>query len=192
MNRLQRMILAALFTAFTCIATMLIKIPTPTFGYIHIGDTMVLLSGIILGPGLGALAAGLGSALSDLFSGYLIWVPATFLIKALTAFVAGALYQKILARHVGGRARTAALVLGVIIGELLMVLGYFIFEVFVAAFGSGALTRTSLYAGILSSATGIPFNLVQGVTGIILSALLLPILVKIPILKRSAAVHNES
>ncbi len=41
-----------LLAAFTCIATMIIKIPTPTFGYIHLGDGLVLLCGIILGPEL--------------------------------------------------------------------------------------------------------------------------------------------
>lgn len=53
------------------IATMIIKIPTPTFGYIHLGDGLVLLCGIILGPGIGALAAGIGTMFADIFSGYM-------------------------------------------------------------------------------------------------------------------------
>ena len=63
-------ILAALMAALTCIGTMIIKVPTPTNGYIHPGDGFVLLSGLLLGPIYGSLAAGIGSALSDLITGY--------------------------------------------------------------------------------------------------------------------------
>ena len=57
MKNTKKMVTAALLAAFTCIATMIIKIPTPTFGYIHLGDGLVLLCGIILGPAIGALPA---------------------------------------------------------------------------------------------------------------------------------------
>ncbi len=57
--------------ALTCIATMIIHIPTPGLGYIHFGDGMVLLSGILLGPLYGSLSAGIGSMLADVFSGYM-------------------------------------------------------------------------------------------------------------------------
>lgn len=72
---LRKIIFAALMAALTTVATMIIRIPTPTQGYIHLGDGMVLLCGALLGPGLGALAAGIGSMLSDLFAGYMSYVP---------------------------------------------------------------------------------------------------------------------
>ena len=31
----KKLIFAALFAALTCVATMIIKVPTPTMGYIH-------------------------------------------------------------------------------------------------------------------------------------------------------------
>lgn len=65
----RRMVMAALLAALTTAATMVIRIPTPTLGYIHLGDGMVLICGILLGPGLGAVAAGIGSMLADLFGG---------------------------------------------------------------------------------------------------------------------------
>ena len=50
-NNLKKLILAALFAALSCVATMSIRIPTPgTGGYIHPGDAIVILSGVILGP----------------------------------------------------------------------------------------------------------------------------------------------
>ena len=56
----------ALMAAFTCIATMSIRIPTPTLGYIHPGDCLVLLCGVILGNVAGFLAAGIGSMFADI------------------------------------------------------------------------------------------------------------------------------
>ena len=51
------LVTAALLAALTCIATMVIKVPTPTLGYVHPGDGLVLLCGLILGPVYGSLAA---------------------------------------------------------------------------------------------------------------------------------------
>ena len=169
MKNTKKMVTAALLAAFTCIATMIIKIPTPTFGYIHLGDGLVLLCGIILGPGIGALAAGIGSMFADIFSGYMTWAPATLIIKALTACIAGLLFHK-LRLNISSKANRSVRV---------VVLGYFLFEAGLAAFASGSFSSAALATGIVSSAAGIPFNIVQGVVGIILCLILLPVLSKI-------------
>ena len=58
-NQTKKIILAALFAALTCAATMSIRIPTPgTGGYIHPGDAIVILSGVILGPAYGFPGCG--------------------------------------------------------------------------------------------------------------------------------------
>lgn len=96
-NNLKRLVLAALFAALACVATMSIRIPTPgTNGYIHSGDAIVILSGVILGPVWGLLAGGIGSALSDLIGGYFMYVPVTFVIKGLIALIAGLIISCIL------------------------------------------------------------------------------------------------
>ena len=60
---LKKLVMAALFAALACVATMSIKIPTPgTSGYIHPGDAIVILAGVVLGPAWGFLAGGIGSA----------------------------------------------------------------------------------------------------------------------------------
>lgn len=180
-NSTKKWVVSALFAALTCICTMIIKIPTPTGGYIHPGDGMVLLCGIILGPGMGALAAGIGSMLSDLFSGYMVWVPATFVIKALTALVAGVLFRKTSSLLSGNKAAsTVRIVLGGVIGEALMVFGYFLFEIGLNAASNGGFTAAAIAGGIAYSAAGIPANMVQGVTGIVIACVLLPILNQIP------------
>ena len=51
-SNLKKIIMTALFAALACVATMSIRIPTPgTGGYIHPGDAIVILAGIILGKG---------------------------------------------------------------------------------------------------------------------------------------------
>ncbi len=173
-------ILAALMAAFTCIATMILKLPTPTLGYIHIGDGLVLLCGFILGPASGALAAGIGSMFADIFSGYLSFAPATCIIKALTAAAAGIVYKSARQRFASAHGRSVAVIAGGILAEAIMVTGYFLYETSVAAFAGGGLTAAALAAGAVSSAAGIPFNIAQGLTGILISLLLLPVLQKVP------------
>lgn len=180
-NSTKKWVVGALFAALTFICTMIIKFPTPTGGYIHPGDGMVLLCGIVLGPGMGALAAGIGSMLSDLLGGYMVWVPATFIIKALTAMVAALLFRgtkNLLAGNKG--AATVRVIIGGIIGEAIMVFGYFLFEIGLNAASNGGFTSAAIAGGIAYSAAGIPANIVQGVTGIVIACILLPILSQIP------------
>ena len=66
-TKTKKLILSALMAALTCVGTMIIKVPTPTMGYIHPGDGFVLLSGLLLGPLWGALAAGMQGLV---FTGY--------------------------------------------------------------------------------------------------------------------------
>ena len=90
----KTLVWAALFTALTTVATMVIQVPSPTGGYLNAGDAIVLLSAFLLGPIWGAVAAGVGSALADILAGYAIYAPATLIIKALMALTAGALLRR--------------------------------------------------------------------------------------------------
>ena len=162
-NNLKKLILAALFAALSCVATMSIRIPTPgTGGYIHPGDAIVILSGVILGPVWGFLAGGIGSALSDLIGGYFVYVPITFVIKGLVALAAGLLYQKI---GKAQKSRYIAVILGGVADIILVAGGYFVCEYFI--YGAGA-------------AASIPANIIQGVGGLVISCILYPILISIP------------
>ncbi len=148
-----RIVLTALFAALVCVATMIIRIPSPTGGYINAGDAIALLSAFLLGPYWGAAAAGLGSMLADLLAGYPAYAPGTLVIKAATALVAGLIARKLPARPAAGR------LLGGLCGELIMVLGYLGYTAVCLGYGVGALPE-------------VPGNLAQGAFGIIASALL--------------------
>ena len=95
MNQIKKLTYSGIMTAFVLISTFIVQIPLSlTGGYIHIGDAFVLLSGVILGPIYGALAAGIGSALADILGGYSSWALPTFIIKAVMAAIVGILAKK--------------------------------------------------------------------------------------------------
>ena len=154
-KNIRKLVLAALLAALTAVATMIIRIPTPTQGYIHLGDGMVLICGILLGPGLGALAAGIGSMMADLIGGYMAWVPGTFAIKALTALLGGWLYHRMAGK---GMNTITRVVLCGIPAEIVMVLGYFVYEV-----GMEVVMGSSMGAAAAAVVLGVPMNIVQGI-----------------------------
>lgn len=165
-EKTRKLVMAALLAALTCVATMIIKIPSPMKGYLNLGDCVVLLAGWVLAPGYGFLAAGLGSALADVLSGYVLYAPATFLIKGGMALVAFYGYK-------GLRKKLGSLtseILSGIAAEILMVLGYFVFEGF-------------LY-GFVPSVVNIPANGAQGVAGVVIGIVLLNVLEKSKVIRR--------
>ncbi len=169
--KVKQMILAALFAALTCIGTMIIKVPTPTGGYVHPGDGFVLLSGLLMGPIWGGLAAGLGSALADLLSGYVIYAPGTFVIKLLTAVVAALLFQ-ILKQKANLQKDIASAAISGVAGEIVMVLGYFLYEIFLLS----VVNHGTFSAGVIAAAAGVLPNLVQAIFGVGIATALYPLI----------------
>lgn len=159
-NTTQRIVMAALLSALTCVATMIIKIPSPLKGYLNLGDCVVLLAGWMLSPTYGFLAAGLGSALADTFSGYVTYVPATFVIKGLMALIAFYGF-KLLHSKLGN---ISSRIISGIVAEVVMVAGYFIFEGFLYGFGP--------------SLVNIPANVIQGIAGLIIGTILVKVFEK--------------
>lgn len=150
-TKILRLVITGLLTALVCAATMVIKLPTPTNGYVNIGDALVLLSGWVLGPGYGFFAAGVGSALADLINGYGAYIAGTFLIKGAMAAVAALAVKR------GGT--TVKLIVCGLLAELLMIGGYFLYESMLLGYGFAA-------------AASIPGNAVQGAVGLALGVLL--------------------
>ena len=152
-QKLKKLVMAALFAALTTVMTMVIRIPSPMSGYVNLGDCAVLLSAWILGPGLGCAAAGIGSMLADLL-GYPLYAPGTLVVKGLMALAAGLLFRR-LRRGESSHALPALLASGVV-GEAVMAAGYFLYEAAPIPVGLG-----------LGALANVPFNLVQGVFGLV-------------------------
>lgn len=148
--------LSGMMAALVFVATYFFKLPVSiTQGYIHLGDGFILLAASMLGWA-GIPAAAIGSALADLLGGYTLYILPTFVIKGLVAAVA--VYAL--------RAKrpywlTVALLA---VAELVMVAGYFVTEWLLLGYGLAA------------AAGAVVPNLVQGLSGVVLGAVLIPLL----------------
>lgn len=151
-TRVGRLVLTGLFAALGCVATMVLVVPSPTGGYMNLGDAVVLLGAYLLGPVWGAVAGGVGPALADMLLGASIYAPATLVIKAAMAALAGLLYR-------GLREKPGAFFLCGLAGEIPMVAGYWLYD-------------AVLVGSLAGSAAGIPSNLVQAAFGVAASTLL--------------------
>lgn len=156
----KKIVMTALLAALICIATMMIKIPSPLKGYLNLGDGFVLVAGWMLPPFYGLLAGGIGSALADVFSGYMVYAGATFLIKGGMALVAYFVFHTLSKKF----SSLIRYIIGGVSAEILMVGGYYLFEGF-------------LY-GFEASLVNILPNAMQGIAGIIVGTLLIKILNK--------------
>ena len=102
LHKVKLLVMTGVFAAMACAATMVLVVPSPTGGYMNLGDTIVLLGAYLLGPVYGAIAGGVGSAMADLLAGYAMYVPATLIIKALMGLAAGLLYRALRERGIPG------------------------------------------------------------------------------------------
>ena len=154
-EKIMLLVLAGLFAAIITVSTMMIRIPTPTKGYINLGDCFVNIAGWLLGPLYGGAAAGIGSSLSDLFAGYTVYVIPTFIIKALMAATAFAVFKALSKKlpTLVGR------IISAIAAELVMVAGYAVYESF-------------LYGSAATALTGVAGNILQGIGGVLFGVLL--------------------
>ncbi len=148
--------ITGIMASLVAVMTLVIRIPVPaTQGYINLGDTMVMLSGVLFGISVGGIAGGVGSAVADIVGGYASWAPYTLIIKGVEGALAG------LSKDRGGLFKAAILV----IAGLEMVLGYFIVETFL--FGVGA------------ALTELPGNLFQAASGIVITLLVEPAVMRV-------------
>jgi len=124
--------LTAIFMALIYIITAFFAIPIPaTGGYINLGDMLVMFTALLFGPIVGGLAGGFGSMLADILSPYYIYAPATLLIKGIEGFLIGLISNP---RDNNSRVSSRDL-MAVIIGGIIIPLGYFLYEAFVLSLG---------------------------------------------------------
>lgn len=118
LTKIQKVCYAGMMAALIFVVTWLVRIPVPlpvaTGAYINIGDSVCFIAAYLLGGFYGAAAAAVGSAFADLAAGAAIYLPATFVIKAVMAMVFAAM------AHKGGRWRylLASAVCGLIMTTL--------------------------------------------------------------------------
>ncbi len=141
----KKLTLAGVMAALVFVLTYLPKVPVPvTGGYVHLGDGAIFLATLLLGP-LGIPAAAIGSGLSDVLGGYMVYVLPTVVIKGLVALIAWKIWKE------GSWLRA---VIAFVPAEAMMVLGYFAFE--------------AVMYGTAAAWAAVGPNCIQGIAGVVL------------------------
>lgn len=166
-RKLFKLCLSALFAAVICVSVVAIPVPLPGNGYFNLGDCFVIISALCLGPVWGGLAGSVGAALSDVVLGFGFYAPATFVIKWLMAVVVCLVYKAVTKSH---SMRLLGLMFSSLLAELVMVGGYFVFEIFLF--------------GLNVAAVDIIGNLIQGGCSIVAAVLIYSLLLKTGIIEK--------
>lgn len=170
-NKITTMVMTALMMCLVMIATMFIKIPIPfTQGYVHLGDSMIFLSVLILGKKNGSVAAGLGSALGDILGGYAFWAPWTLVIKFIMAWIMGVFVEHMEKKdrnNVEKFGVSAMEIVGMTFAGIEMCVGYYI-------------ASAVMYGNWMIPLPSVPWNVGQFVVGMIIACVLASALCKTP------------
>ena len=157
-NVSRRVAYGGMLAALVLVVTRFSAIPILNGqGYMNLGDVTILFAAALLGPAA-AIPAAIGSALADVWAGYVQYAPATFVIKGLVALVAGLFLRK-------QDAPMLIKVLGLALAELVMAAGYLVFEIFLL--------------GPAIALFDLTFNLIQAGVCTLVAALLLPVAARI-------------
>lgn len=142
-----------MFAALVLMATMFIQAPSIN-GYVHIGDSLVYLAAAFLPMPFSILSAGLGAALADAMTPYIIYAPFTFIIKGLMATCFSSKNDKILSK----RNLIALPIAGAI-----NIIGYALAEFIILS-----INKEAASAALATSLATVYGNLVQSVTASII------------------------
>ncbi len=145
---------AGLIASIMFISTRYLFIGLP-YGYVHLGDTVLFVSSLILGGPIGGIAVGVGAFFADFFStGYQIYALPSFFIKFLQVIFVSKIYELLIASNVKINSMIIFLIT-CLMSSVIMVLGYFLFEWFIFGYAVAII--------------GIVPNILQSLTGAILS-----------------------
>jgi uncharacterized membrane protein len=145
----------AIFAALVTVTTVLFVFPIPaTTGYFNLGETIIYIAALLFGPLVGAFA-GAGAAIADvLVPGGAAFAPGTLGIKALEGFTVGFLNNKLKQKT---KSLTLSATISVVLGGLIMIFGYFTYEIVLLGFPVAAVLLE------------VPFNVVQILVGLIVA-----------------------
>jgi uncharacterized membrane protein len=113
---------ATVFTAFVFATTFSFAATTSTGGYFDVGEIMVYITALVMGPYVGAFAGGVGSMLSDALLAPQ-FAPGTLVIKAAEGFIVGYLGQKGFRGLPLGVQKRMGVLLGVVVALIVGTVG---------------------------------------------------------------------
>lgn len=122
-TQMKPLILVGVTAAFATLAflgTAVIRIPIPASGgYFNLGDTFVMAAALLYGPLVGGLVGAIGPAMADAL-GFPQFILATAVVKGVEGALIGLL--------AGNRARPLRVVIALVVGVVILVGGYYVFE----------------------------------------------------------------
>lgn len=149
-------VMLALFTALSTVATILIRIPVG-LGYINFGDAVVMIAAVVLGPAGGAIVGGIGPAIADIISGYVIYAPFTAVIKAIEGLVCGLIYT----RAFKSRASWLRCLIAFLTVTVWVTVGYALTDCLLVLFGVDGFAEYGVKAAFVAGAVTMPGTLIQ-------------------------------
>ena len=159
-NAIVKMVLTGLMIAVVFLTTRFTAIPVG-IGYFNIGDAAIMITAVFLGKNSGFIAGAFGSALSDFLSPWAYYSPITFIVKGIEGYLIGIIAYRSEYTRKGYILR----IVGVSAGALVMVVGYFLGDIYGLKFVGQSF-------GIATALNDLPINLVQATASIILGTIL--------------------
>ena len=168
-KRILKLTLTALLAALTFWGSKAeIILPVTVGGYsrFHLGNILCALSGMLLGPGWGGLAAGLGSALYDCTSpAYIMEAPITFCTKGLYGVVAGLMFYRLFKR----KDSYPAMLASTTVAALGYIVIYLVKTFFYNSLLVGGLTTSAAWIAVVEK---VPSSLFNGGVAVVVAPVL--------------------
>ena len=142
--------MCGVFAALTFLLTRYIQVQIipAKGGLVHLGNVPMFFAAAFFGKRVGAICGGVGMALSDVLSPWIVYAPATLIVVGLMGFVFGLIVKK--------KPTIVNLIVATVVVLAIKLVGYYLFEVLL----------TSSFVVPLAS---IPGNIMQIVTGAIIA-----------------------
>lgn len=137
---------SAIATALVFAVTAVVAIPIPaTKGYFNFGDSVIMILSVIYGPIVGMISGGVGSMFADLLLAP-AFAPYTLVVKMLEGLFVG-IIAMIARKHFKNKKTIIFLTfLGMTIGALIMMLGYFLTAFIITKTFEAAIAETAANA----------------------------------------------
>jgi len=168
-NKIVKLCVVAVMAVLVMVASRLqIKIPAMLgVNRFHLGNTMCAMSGILLGPWWGGLAAGLGSALFDIVMDptFFTDAPITFVTKGLYGLVSGLVFFKVFKR----KSNYVTEVVATLCGAVTYIILYLAKKYFLDALLVAGMDAAGAWLIVIEK---IPSSLFNGIVAVIFAPIL--------------------
>ncbi|XMB67213.1 ECF transporter S component [Mycoplasmatota bacterium zrk1] len=143
-----------IFIVFICTYLIRIRIPLPgEGGLIHAGNVALFTIAIVYGKKAGAISGSIGMTLFDLLSGWTNYAIGTLIIRFFCGFVVGVVAHS---QNECGKSAYRN-ILAMCFGVVIIVLGYYIYEIFFIYHGDYIIPILHMPSNISQSIIGIIF-----------------------------------